>query len=838
MSDVGESEPAPLKPNGPVLSEESMSPMQFTTSAAAKIASQPLPSYDPSVWGVLTAISSNARKRPQGINMLLTSIEHQIGRCVADKRFQIESTAISANHCKIYRKKVDEDAKSASIFLKDTSTNGTYLNWEKLTKVGPEVEVRHGDIISLAAPPQHGVAFAFVFREVVSNASTAGAFAKRKADEFAGENKRLKGIGIGAPEGPISLDDFRSLQRSNTELRKQLESQVITIDRLRSDNRLAVEHHENEKRELKESVAKPYLDQLKELHHIVEVKQKEVVEINKICAEQRYALEDLNERLTASVQSCTEANEIMNTQKASLAELKAQLDEERDQRREEREKAAVDLKAAVHKAQSDAQEELKQYSDAATRREREQQEVINKLQESERETCLLIENLRTKLEDTRKKLVVSENKNRQLDTQVCEEQSTSDSRKKRVEELEHEMKGLRKELESEKQAAREEAWAKVSALELEMNSAMQDLDFERRKLKAARERIMLRETQLRAFYSTTEEISVLFAKQQEQLKSMQRTLEDEENYDNTSVDFDLNVIGDTTGTEGRDDKVIRYRRNNTARAGSATTPQRSNGNQIGTSSEEVSVTEKHDCDIRSEQGPVMEGDGIGTEHVPETEGIDTEHVPETESPGMNGDENIDLNKIATMEGDTMQIDEEGHVQGNDEKVAMIFQQRHSQSNTIRTADLIASETIGSWACSTAPSVHGENGSPRSRDNEEGAAAPHDPIDRVAESQSTPSSETAATRRNRERQALSEMIGIVAPDLKEQFGNVDDSYDNERRKQASTSDSDTESCTNSEDNNKVEAAEGDSISDSETEGSDRVDNAMDEDGVDTEEDSVG
>lgn len=68
------------------------------------------------------------------------------------------------------------------------------------------------------------------------------------------------------------------------------------------------------------------------------------------------------------------------SQKASLAELKAQLDEERDQRREEREKAAADLKVAVHKAQSDAQEELKQLSDAATRREREQQEVVNKLQ--------------------------------------------------------------------------------------------------------------------------------------------------------------------------------------------------------------------------------------------------------------------------------------------------------------------------------------------------------------------------------------------------------------------------------------------------------------------------
>lgn len=65
MSDVGESEPTPLKPDGPVLSEESKSPMQFTTSAAAKIASQPLPNYDPSVWGVLTAISNKARKRPQ-----------------------------------------------------------------------------------------------------------------------------------------------------------------------------------------------------------------------------------------------------------------------------------------------------------------------------------------------------------------------------------------------------------------------------------------------------------------------------------------------------------------------------------------------------------------------------------------------------------------------------------------------------------------------------------------------------------------------------------------------------------------------------------------------------
>ncbi|XP_050133332.1 uncharacterized protein LOC126609426 isoform X1 [Malus sylvestris] len=899
MSAVGESEvsskPTPVKPNVAAATtppQASQCTRQFITSVASKIASQPLQNYDPGVWGVLTAISTQARKRNQGINILLTADEHWIGRTVDDVRFQIDSTAVSGRHCKIYRKRAaNEDTKHTSVCLKDMSTNGTYLNWMKLTKVGAEAEVRHGDIISPSAPPQHDLAYAFVYRDVsLSSPSTDGAFAKRKAEDFVTDNKRVKGIGIGSSDGPISLDDFRSLQRSNTELRKQLENQVVTIDTLRNETRLAVECHENEKKELRELVARPYLDQLSELQRGLEIKQKELAEANRIYAETKHAIEDLNERLGASVQSCSEANEIVNSQKASIAELKAQLDEERAQRQEEREKAAADLKAAVQKAQSEAEEDLKRFSDDATRRQREQQEVINKLQESEKETCLLVETLRTKLEDTRQKLVVSDYKVRQLETQLSEEQSTSESRKIRVEELEDEMRGLRKELESEKQAAREEAWAKVSALELEINAAMRDLDFERRRLKAARERIMLRETQLRAFYSTTEEISVLFTKQQEQLKSMQKTLEDEENYDNTSADIDLNVvIDDVTAPEGRGNEAIRYHSNITAKAGSATTSQRSFRNQVVTSSDEISVTEKHDCDIRSQEGQHTEEaeftsadlgvkgafgseiDGVGTAPIMEGDGIDTEHVPETESLGINGEQNIDLNRIVTLEGDTMQLDDETNVQENDEQVPMICQQRHSQSNspqdtlkgmedteacgTIRTADLLASEVIGSWAYSTAPSVHGDNGSQRSRDNnEEGAAAPHNSTDQVAESQSTPSSDAVARRRNLECQApnssspqfqiskhaLSEMIGIVAPDLKEQFGGiVDDSCDHAKEKQGSASDSDTESCSNNEEDNRTDAKSG-SISDSETEGSDRGDedkksgDAMDEDDQDTED----
>lgn len=243
---------APSPPHVPALQSDSASviypkrsPADIETakdtiaSLAYKVSSQPLQNYDPHVWGVLTAISDNARKRPQvytlkierdkkkkkheflftqffflfwcpicgcwriangeqGINLILTSDEHCIGRLVDDWRFQIESYSVSANHCVIFRKKVangDEKESSNSktvVFLKDTrlciiilfffvcvffiiifmwllvillafcSTNGTYINWKRATK-GSDEEVRHGDIISLAAPPQHGNSKWFFF---------------------------------------------------------------------------------------------------------------------------------------------------------------------------------------------------------------------------------------------------------------------------------------------------------------------------------------------------------------------------------------------------------------------------------------------------------------------------------------------------------------------------------------------------------------------------------------------------------------------------------------------------------------------------------------------------
>lgn len=56
------------------------------------------------------------------------------------------------------------------------------------------------------------------------------------------------------------------------------------------------------------------------------------------------------------------------------------LDEEREQRKEEREKAALDVKTSIQRVQAEAQEEIKRLSESAVRREKEQQEIINKLQ--------------------------------------------------------------------------------------------------------------------------------------------------------------------------------------------------------------------------------------------------------------------------------------------------------------------------------------------------------------------------------------------------------------------------------------------------------------------------
>ncbi|XP_010506489.1 PREDICTED: intracellular protein transport protein USO1-like isoform X2 [Camelina sativa] len=825
----------------------SLNSKDFIFSVAAKVASQPLQNYDLNVWGVLTAISSHARKRRQGINILLSSDEHCLGRLPCHASYQVESTAISGNHCKIYRKPVTggdgDNTSSSDVFVEDTSTNGTFLNWERLEKNGPAVRVQHGDIISLAVPPDHEKAFAFVYREILgNNAALSCINRKRKAEDVTSEIKRQKGIGIGGPN-PISLDDFKSLQRSNTELRKQLEAQVLTIDTLRNESRSIVEHHESEIKQIKESTAKSFHNELIELRDLLDAKQKELAQVNKLSAEQKNSIDELGERVNASLQSLSEANEIVKSQKASIAELKTGLDEERDQRREERETATAELKAAIHRCQIEAQEELKRFSDAAMRHEREQQEVINRMKDSEKERSVQVETLMSKLEDTRQKLVYSDNRNRQLESQVSEEQLASANAQKKIEELDLEIKRLQKDLDSEKQAAREEAWAKVSALELEISAAVRDLDVERQRHRGARERIMLRETQMRAFYSTTEEISALFAKQQEQLKTMQRTLEDEDTCDNTSQDIDLNPITRSPNRANtQEDRRATYHSNCAARTSLSTSGKRSTRNEVlDTSCEDADATQKHDCEIMSQEGQntqeaeytssenFVKGvfgsdiEGVGTAPTLGTDPVGTEQVNETQSPGNDYERSDQLRNSIILASDTMQIGCETQVhesvQNQDDGAVILLRNPNDRRDTqdtegvgtVRTSDLLASEVAGSWAHSTAPSVHGENETERGRMDEESqtqrikeVTLVHDSAGQVGESQTKPtrSGIMVTMEDDAERGVVNEPVGVI---------------DQLKIKHATGSDSETESCSESDDDHEKEKHSP--VFDSDTEGSD-------------------
>ncbi|KAH7444383.1 hypothetical protein KP509_02G076400 [Ceratopteris richardii] len=494
------------------------------------------------VWGVLTAISDKAKARPQGPQILLYESEHVLGRHVKDPACQFDSINVSGRHCTIFRKNFKTYEKHVPgavsvptdrwlVYIKDSSSNGTFINCQKLNRNSREARLKDGDIISLVNPPEHENAFAFLYEEVKSNGtshqqdeSTVMTVKRKKDDEIShpvtisGNNKRFKGLGIGGPDGPVSLDD---------DLRNQLEAQMLTIRRLQVDARSATAYHDAEIKELREHLSAAFMGQIQDLRSEIEEKVKELETSSCLCAQQRSQLEDRDRSLAAAIQSRKDADEVIKSQRINIDELKEQLEDERNQRRSERERAEADLKSSIERVRLETAEELKRQSDSAAQQLREHLEMINKLQEVDRENHVLIEALHAKLDDTRENLVETERVRRALEIQLQEEESSLSVAKKRIADKDQEIMCVTKEMEEEK-VAKEKAQSRLLTMEVEMETAARDLQMEQQRLQGARERIVLRETQLRAFHSTAEEIARLQQKQQDQLKEMMRTLEEEE----------------------------------------------------------------------------------------------------------------------------------------------------------------------------------------------------------------------------------------------------------------------------------------------------------------------
>jgi hypothetical protein len=104
----------------------------------------------------------------KGTTIVLCGSEHILGRTVKEEVCRIESLNVSGMHCTISRRVCDADGKvqplnhefspgdRVMICIKDSSSNGTFVNNQKLQRNGAEVELQHGDIVSLVGPPEHG----------------------------------------------------------------------------------------------------------------------------------------------------------------------------------------------------------------------------------------------------------------------------------------------------------------------------------------------------------------------------------------------------------------------------------------------------------------------------------------------------------------------------------------------------------------------------------------------------------------------------------------------------------------------------------------------------------
>ncbi|CAM6105272.1 unnamed protein product [Calypogeia fissa] len=534
------SAPKVQSPNKPSWSDPG-SPRTDWQTLAQRLSQQAVSKSRPDQWGLLTALSEKARKRPQGCHIVLHNPEHVLGRIVTEVSCIFESPAVSGRHCTITRKLTtfdghDKDPGSDraagdiyGTFIKDSSSNGTFIRKEKLKKNGAELQLRHGDIVSLVAVPDHENAFAFLFREVLDESCC-----KRKGSPSeheavlaaAGDGKRIKTTGkCVASDGPVSLDDVRQLERSNEELRQQLEANVLEMEKMRGEFRAAEALHVVELKEVRASVTEMYAKQIEEIRLELVSKSKEVEECSALCSHQQTTIEDLNHRLASAAQSKVDAEEAIRSHATSIEELKKRLDEEFSQHQKERAEWEANLDASIERVRLEASEELKRQSDASARLQKQQQDTIADLQEADKENRRLADSLRIKLEAERQAVIVVEEKGRRLGVQLQEERFSTENACKKVEELQEELRKVQRELEIEKEA-RESAAAKVASLELAMETAIRDLTLEKQRLQGARERIVLRETQLRTFYSTAAQVEALQQKQQEQLKAMLRTLED------------------------------------------------------------------------------------------------------------------------------------------------------------------------------------------------------------------------------------------------------------------------------------------------------------------------
>ncbi|XP_073390439.1 uncharacterized protein [Physcomitrium patens] len=526
--------PAPLS-NAAVASSSERSSMGVMAFASI-LAQQPCPlsrSSAPAPWAMLTAVSANACKRPQGSHIMLHNSDHVLGRTVKEVSCQFNSPNVSGRHCTISRRYLGEDGRILSTnnitnaatdrlvgCIRDSSSNGTFVNFQRLQRNGEEVQLRHGDVISLVSTPEDEQSLLLHL--------SSGRYLIPQSDLCHFHLSHLARL----------TDHPTSGRALPLELRLQVEAYMLEVEKMRSEYRSAETRHASELKDLQTTLAEKFNAQLEELKISLATKELDLETSSAVRLQQESCIELLEQRLASEAKSRVDAEEVIDGLKMRMEELQRCLEDERFKISKERADAEASLRASLDRIRMEAAEELKRHEEAAARQLEQQNNIIVALQEGEKEYRMAAEISRKKLDSERGAVVAAEDRARRLESQLQEEKALSLSAHNRAAEIEDKLRQTNRELENEK-TAKEGALAKIARLEVEMEAASRDLKLEKQRLQGARERIVLRrETQLRAFHSTAAEIAELQQRQQDQLSTMIRTLEDgdsDNDYDHTNV---------------------------------------------------------------------------------------------------------------------------------------------------------------------------------------------------------------------------------------------------------------------------------------------------------------
>ncbi|GAQ79380.1 hypothetical protein KFL_000290300 [Klebsormidium nitens] len=517
-------------------------PKKTVAEVAPGIAADPVVARRPEQWGLLTAVSAAAKERKQGQDIILYRKEHLLGRLVPDTHYKFDLTNVSGKHCKVFLEtRKTEEGEETVVLVQDSSSNGTFINGVRLEKGGTPLVLQNADILSLVGVPDADAALAYVFRAVNAIGAPLPAeqivaakpqqpapapvrqpAPKRKpsppasgvvGSEQPSEGKRAR-AGDGAAD-VVRLDDMKRLQRSNEELTRGKEAQQRTIEALKADMRSAEQKHQEEKAEMEKGwKAKLEQAQAEAKEHVAGLERSKAAQ-----SQQQSAIEDLQRRLEAAGQSRKEADEAIKNHLTTINELTRGLDNERKARAAEKLQAEDEQKAAVEKVRAEAQAELARKTEGAEREKEEQAKRLQQLQDTEKEIRTQNESLRAKLEQQRELLVGAQEQERRLQARVAEERAGTGAQRAQLEAAQAELRKKEDALQLER-AQRVQAESSVKSLSTRLEEMTNKLAFETERLHGLKDRILVRETQLRAFHSTTAKAFPLLQTMMEQLDTM------------------------------------------------------------------------------------------------------------------------------------------------------------------------------------------------------------------------------------------------------------------------------------------------------------------------------